>query len=68
MVPPKSWRLSYAAFGGTTPPNLGRPPLGHVLAVAEDDDDGGTVNDDEFLAVQEQRDAIVGGVMGSWPC
>ncbi len=39
-----------------------------VLDVAEDDDDGVTVDDDEVLAVHGQRDAVIGGVMGSWPC
>jgi len=39
-----------------------------VLAVAEDDDDGITVDDDEVLAVHGQRDAVIGGVTRSWPC
>jgi len=37
------------------------------LAVAEDDDDGVTVIDDEFLAVLGQGDAVLGEVTRSWP-
>ena len=38
-----------------------------VLGVAEDDDEGVTVIDEEFLAVLGQGDAVLGGVTRSWP-
>ncbi|WP_219070804.1 hypothetical protein [Candidatus Mycobacterium methanotrophicum] len=49
---------------GPTP--TASPLACHVLAVAEDDDDGVTVIDDEFLAVLGQGDSVLGGVTRSW--
>lgn len=62
------YRSQVICTGGrsNTEPRAGRS-ASRLLAVADDDDDGVTLNDDEVLAVRRQPDGLIGEVTRSRP-